>query len=73
MRTTVIIPDELLKSAMRVTHAHTKKDAILTALRRMVRSSKAHGIKGLFGKVDVEDNLKELNALEIAEMKALYK
>ena len=73
MRTTVIIPDELLRAAMKVTHAHTKKEAILTALRRMVRTSKACGIKEYFGKVDIKDHSAEMNALEIAEMKARYK
>jgi len=73
MRTTVIIPDELLKEAMKVTHSHTRTDAIITALKKLVRSKKTADVKSLFGKVHVDIDLDELEKLEVAEEKATYK
>lgn len=37
MRTTVVIDDDLIKEAMRVIKAKTKREVIETALREMVR------------------------------------
>jgi len=38
MKTTVVIPNELFNEAMLITKAHTKKEVILTALRKLVTS-----------------------------------
>jgi Arc/MetJ family transcription regulator len=38
MKTTVIIDDELLKEAMKVTNSKTKKEAIEISLKELVRS-----------------------------------
>ena len=73
MRTTVIIPNDLLHDAMALTHAATKKEAIITALKFLVQHGKSSDLKRLFGTIDVEDRTEEMNALEVAEMKALYK
>lgn len=73
VRTTVIIPDELLKDAMQLTHSHTKTDAIITALRNLVRSKKTADVKSLFGKVHIELDPDELEKLEVAEEKGTYK
>ncbi len=37
MKTTVVIDDELLKEAMKVTKSRTKKEAIETGLKELVR------------------------------------
>jgi Arc/MetJ family transcription regulator len=37
MKTTVNIPDDVLEDAMRLTHARTKRDAIVAAMEDYVR------------------------------------
>jgi Arc/MetJ family transcription regulator len=46
MRTTVVLDDELLKEAMAVSGARTKKDVMHLALREMVRARRKKDLLG---------------------------
>lgn len=57
MRTNIDIDDKLMKQAMKATGAATKKAAVETALRAVVRLKKQKVIGKWFGKVQWEGNL----------------
>ncbi len=60
MRTTLDLPEDLLKEAMKVTHTNTKTGVIVKALEELVRKSKISDIKKYKGKIDLEINLDEI-------------
>ncbi len=53
MRTTLDLPEDLLKEAMKVTHTSTKTGVIVKALEELVRKSKISEIKKYKGKIDL--------------------
>ncbi len=57
MRTNIDIDDKLMKQAMKATGAPTKKAAVETALRAVVRLQKQEAIGKWFGKVQWEGDL----------------
>lgn len=57
MRTTLDLPEELLKEAMRSTHIQTKTEVIITALEELVRKSRISGLKKFKGKIDLDIDL----------------
>ncbi|OGT36966.1 MAG: hypothetical protein A3F11_09330 [Gammaproteobacteria bacterium RIFCSPHIGHO2_12_FULL_37_14] len=71
MRTTITIPDTLLKDLLQ--YAHTKKttEAVNLAIREWLRLMKINEIKKLRGKLAIEDNLKELRSREIKKLDKL--
>ena len=60
MRTTLDLPENLLREAMQMTHIDTKTKVIITALEELIRKNKIAGIKEFKGKVDLEMNLDEI-------------
>ena len=68
MRTTITLPDDLVKDLMH--HTHTKKttEAVIIAIQEWLRLKKIHEIKMLRGKLDIDQNLKELRQKEIKKM-----
>lgn len=60
MRTTLDLPENLLKEAMKVTQTDTKTAVIVKALEELVRKSKISGIKKYRGKIDLDIDLNEL-------------
>ena len=60
MRTTLDLPESLLKEAMEVTHSQTKTAVIIKALEEVIRKSKLSDLKSYKGKVDLEIDLNEL-------------
>ncbi|MDF1568280.1 MAG: type II toxin-antitoxin system VapB family antitoxin [Spirochaetaceae bacterium] len=60
MRTTLNLPEDLLKEAMKVTQSRTKTDVITLALRNLVRQQKLTELKDYFGKVDLDVDLDSL-------------
>lgn len=65
MRTTVVIDDALLKEAMSVIRAKTKREAIEAALREMVRKKNLEVFREELkqGKYDLDLTLEELERL----------
>ena len=60
MRTTLNLPDELLREAMRATRSKTKTSVVTLALEELVRKAKSSELKKYKGKIDLEINLDEL-------------
>jgi hypothetical protein len=57
MRTTLDLPENLLKEAMKTTHIQTKTKVIITALEELIRKSKISELKKFKGKVDLDMDL----------------
>ncbi|RMG66645.1 MAG: type II toxin-antitoxin system VapB family antitoxin [Nitrospirae bacterium] len=60
MRTTLDLPEELLKEAMELTHLKTKKGVIVLALKELIRKKKISGLKGYKGKVNIDIDMDTL-------------
>ena len=60
MRTTLDLPEDLLKEAMKVTHTGTKTAVIIKALEELVRKSKITGLKKYKGKINLVIDLNEI-------------
>ncbi|GAB4262902.1 MAG: hypothetical protein Kow0092_13490 [Deferrisomatales bacterium] len=57
MRTNIVIDDELLRTAMRLTHARTKREVVDLALRRLVQLERQREALSLEGTVEWEGDL----------------
>lgn len=60
MRTTLDLPEDILKEAMRVTHINTKTKVIITALEELIRKSKIAELKNFKGKIDLDIDMDKL-------------
>lgn len=60
MRTNIVIDDELMNDAMRLTGAKTKREAVELALRSLILLEKQKKIKHFRGKLKWEGNLEAL-------------
>ena len=60
MRTTLDLPEDLLKEAMKVTHTDTKTAVIVKALEELVRKSTISDLKKYRGKIDLDIDLNEI-------------
>ncbi len=60
MRTTLDLPENLLKEAMKATNIKTKTKVIVAALEQLIRKSKIAEIKNYKGQVDLDIDLNEL-------------
>ena len=57
MRTTLDLPEELIKEAMATTHTQTKTRVIIKALEELIRKTKISEIKNYKGKLDLDIDL----------------
>ena len=57
MRTTLDLPESLLKEAMHASHSKTKTQTIVLALQELVRKSKIAQLKNFKGKIDLDLDL----------------
>ena len=57
MRTTLDLPEDLLKDAMKATQIPTKTKVIITTLEELIRKSKIKELKNYKGKVDLDIDL----------------
>ena len=60
MRTTIVIDDDLLESAMRATGAKTKREVVELGLAALVRLKEQEEIRGLRGKLRWTGDLDEM-------------
>ncbi len=60
MRTTLDLPEELLRDAMKVTHIRTKTQVIITALEELIIKSKISDLKKFKGKIDLDIDLDKI-------------
>lgn len=60
MRTTLDLPEDLIREAMDLTHIKTKTELIRQAVKSLIQREKLQGIKKYFGKVDLDIDLDSL-------------
>jgi len=60
VRTNVVIDDDLMESALKVSGVRTKKDVIEEGLKLLVKVKNQERIKGLRGKLNWTGNLDEM-------------
>ncbi len=65
MRTNIVIDDQLIAAAMKVTGLPTKKAVVEAGLRLLVQVQAQSGVRRLRGKVDWLGNLDELRASRV--------
>lgn len=54
MRTTLDIPEDLIKDAMKASHIDTKTQVIIIALKDLIRKSRLSELKKFKGKIDID-------------------
>ncbi len=57
MRTTIDLPENLIKEAMQITKIKTKKKVIIKALEEMINRYKLSELKNYKGKINLDINL----------------
>jgi hypothetical protein len=62
MRTTLDLPERLLREAIRVTHTETKTAVIVLPLEELIRKSKISDLKKFKGKIELGIDLDEIRA-----------
>jgi len=60
MRTNIVIDDELMDEALKVSRLKTKKDAVEEGLRLLVQRKRQENIKKLRGKLQWQGDLEQL-------------
>ncbi len=60
MRTTLNLPEELLREVMRTTRSKTKTSVVTLALEELVKKTKSSELKKHKGTIDLGINLDEL-------------
>jgi Arc/MetJ family transcription regulator len=60
MRTTLVLPDNLVSEAMRITSSPTKTQLIKTALENLIQREKVKGITDYFGKVNLNIDIEKM-------------
>jgi Arc/MetJ family transcription regulator len=65
MRTTLIIPDELMKSLMDETGETSKTMLVCKALEELLQKVRRDGLKGLRGKLDLDLDLEALRSKDL--------
>ncbi len=53
MRTTIDIPEDLIKEAMKVTNSSTKTELIKIALKNIIQKNKIKSLKNYKGKIEL--------------------
>lgn len=62
MRTNIVIDDELMEEALRVSRLKTKKDAVEEGLRLLVQRKKQESIRNLKGKLKWSGDLDQMRS-----------
>jgi len=60
MRTTLILPDNLMSEAMQLTKIKTKTALVIEALKNLINKEKIKDLKNYYGKIDLDINLDDL-------------
>jgi len=55
MKTTLDIPEELMKEAMAVSRSRTKTETVITGLRELIRRKKIERVLSSAGKLEFSD------------------
>jgi Arc/MetJ family transcription regulator len=73
MRTTIDIDEKLLKEVARVTGEKRKSKAVNKALQSFLRQEQLQRLLSLMGKIDLVDNWREMEELELEDQRRLEK
>jgi len=57
MRTTLDLPEDLLKEAMRLSKARTKTSTVILSLQELINKRKIERLRALKGKLDLDIDL----------------
>lgn len=68
MRTTITLPDDLIKDLLHHTHTKKTSEAITIAIQEWLRLKKINEIKKLRGKLNINHDLKELRKKELKKL-----
>ncbi len=60
MRTTLDLPEDLLKEAMRLSNARTKTGTVIISLQELINKRKIERLRELKGKLDLDIDLDAL-------------
>lgn len=60
VRTNIVIDDDLIADAMRVTGAKSKREVVELGLKSLVRLKQQEAIKGYRGKLEWRDDLERM-------------
>ncbi|MBO6566931.1 MULTISPECIES: type II toxin-antitoxin system VapB family antitoxin [Marinobacter] len=63
MRTNIVIDDQLMAEALRVSGCESKKEAVEQGLKLLIQLSKQQGIRKLRGKIEWEGDLDEMRSV----------
>jgi hypothetical protein len=69
LRATLSFSDELIEDLVRETGAKNKTQAITRAIEDYLKKSRLEKLLSLQGNLDLEDNWKEMEAVEMEELK----
>lgn len=67
MRTTIIIPDELMEKVRRLSNQRSKTRAVVAALETFVKLKGQEEVRGLRGKVAIEYDWRREEAAELED------
>ncbi|THB69387.1 MAG: type II toxin-antitoxin system VapB family antitoxin [Gammaproteobacteria bacterium] len=62
MRTNIVIDDDLMEDALKVSGAHTKREVVELGLKLLINMKKQESIKKLKGKLLWEGDLDEMRS-----------
>jgi hypothetical protein len=68
VRATLNIPDRLIDDLIKETQAKTKTQAITWAIEDYLQKKRLEKLIAMRGKLDLEDNWREMEALELEEL-----
>jgi Arc/MetJ family transcription regulator len=60
MRTNIVIDDELMAKALKVSGLDTKKDVVEQGLKLLIKRNQQQAVRGLRGKVNWQGDLDEM-------------
>jgi hypothetical protein len=60
MRTTLDLPEDLLKEAMQLSNARTKTGTVILSLQELINKRKIERLRELKGKLDLDIDLDDL-------------
>ena len=71
MRTTLDVDPKLLEDVLKATGQKSKSKAVNKALEDYIRRIKIADLRAMAGKIDIEDNWRELEELELKRQQEL--
>ena len=71
MRTTLNVDEAVLEEVVKLTGERNKRKAVSKALEEYLQRKRIAELKKMAGKIDLVDNLKELEELELKELEQM--